>query len=107
MRIGFILTKTPSEESFCTFMKFIGVYIGKEDINVYLLANGVYCAKKRHMHSDLIWKLLKNCDIFAFLPDLKARGISENQLIEKIQLIENYDTIIVDMMENMDQIISF
>ncbi|AXV37629.1 MAG: sulfurtransferase complex subunit TusB [Methanobacteriaceae archaeon] len=107
MRIGFILTKTPSEEGFCTFIKFIKVYIDKEDINVYLLTNGVYCAKRKHLHSDLIQKLLKNCRIFAYLPDLTARGISENQLINGIQVIDSYDEIIVDIMEEMDQILSF
>jgi len=107
MLIGFIVTKTPLEEGFCTFMKFIDIYIGKEDVNVYLLANGVYTAKNNHLHSDRIRRLLKNCNIIAYLPDLRARGIYKTQLIEGIQLIKNYDDIIIDIMENMDQVLSF
>ncbi|MDI6643859.1 MAG: sulfurtransferase complex subunit TusB [Methanobacteriaceae archaeon] len=107
MLIGFIVTKTPLEEGFYTFMKFIDIYVGKDDINVYLLSNGVYSAKSNHLYSERVRKLLKNCNIIAYLPDLEARGISKTQLIEGIQLINNYDDIIIDIMENMDQILSF
>mgnify|MGYP005852340989 CR=1 FL=1 len=107
MLIGFIVTKTPLEEGFCTFIKFIDIYIGKEDVKVYLLSNGVYIAKNNHLYSDHIRKLLKNCNIIAYLPDLRARGIDKTQLIEGIQLINNYDDIVIDIMENMGQILSF
>ncbi|MGC9517182.1 MAG: sulfurtransferase complex subunit TusB [Methanomicrobiales archaeon] len=107
MNIGFILTKTPFEEGFSTFIKFINIYMGKEDINVYLLGNGIYAAKKEHKHAHSMHNILKKCSVYSYLPDMDARGISSNHLIEGIQLVESYDDIIVDLMEKMDQILSF
>ncbi len=37
MHVGFILTKTPAEEGFNTFVKFLNVYIRNNDVSIYLL----------------------------------------------------------------------
>lgn len=107
MHIGFILTKTPAEEGFRAFLGFASVYVGKEDISIYLLGNGVFCARKGHSNQGKIENLIEKARIYANSDDLMARGISEDKLIEGITSISGYDGLVVDIMENFDQILSF
>lgn len=107
MHIGFILTKTPAEEGFNTFLEFVSLYLGKERISIYLLGNGVFCARKGHSKQDEIENLIGCAKIYANSSDLMARGISEENLIEGIKSISGYDGLVVDIMENFDQVLSF
>jgi sulfur relay protein TusB/DsrH len=106
MHIGFILTKTSSEEGFNTFIKFINVYLGKEDISVYFMGNGVYNAREGSFRAPDILNILKMARVYASHDDLKARGIKEEQLIKGIETFESYENLVLDIMEKMDQIIS-
>lgn len=46
MGIGFILTKTPAEEGYNTFIRFLNLFIESDNIIIYLLGNGVYNSEK-------------------------------------------------------------
>lgn len=107
MRVGFILTRTFTQEGFKSFQKFINVYIGKDEIIVYLIGNGVYCARRDHIQTNYIQSILKHANIYAFYDDLQARGISSEQLESGIKIFYKYQDMIIDMMENLDQVLCF
>lgn len=107
MHVGFILTKTPSQEGFQSFIKFINIYLGKNDVSVYLLGNGVYCARNGHVKSSQIREILQKARIHAYQGDLLARGIKNEQLIPGIEPFESYKTLILTIMEETDQMLSF
>lgn len=109
MRLGFILTKTPSEEGYNTFVKFIEVY-QHNDLTIYLLGNGVYNFRMNFEPSEHLMELLEKSPsfiIYACEDDLGARGIAEETLFEGVITFKSYDTIVLDIMENQDQIFSF
>jgi len=107
MHIGLILTKTPAEEGFQTFIQFANLYQGKDEVTIYMIGNGVFCARKGHMNEDKILNLLENSLIYANSNDLNARGIKEDDLIDGIKIIQGYDGLVVEIMEEFDQILSF
>lgn len=111
MHVGFILTKTPAEEGFNTFLKFLMIYIKNNDVSIYLLGNGVYCFREGYSKSEMVMDILKDSNksfkIYASLDDLNARGIIVKNLIKDVETILTYDEMVVDMMENVDQILSF
>lgn len=111
MQIGFILTKTPAEEGYNTFLKFLKIHIGKDDISIYLIGNGVYSFRMKHPKAEFFMKMLKDSEkpsnVYANFDDLKARGIDVNDLIEGVIPFYDYDEMVLDIMENMDQVLSF
>jgi len=107
MRIGFIVTKTPAENGFNTFAQFLDLYIGKEDVNVYLIGDGVYCARKGHQKSGKIHSIIENGQLYALLEDLEARGISPEQTFPGTGIMSSYRELVVAIMEEMDQILTF
>ncbi len=104
MHVGFIVTRSPSEEDFKTFLKFMSFY-KNEKTSIYLLGNGVYCGRKWHFNS--LHKILEKSTIYASLNDLKARGIQQEDMIKDIIIFEDFDLVVRDIMENLDQILSF
>jgi len=109
MRLGFLLTKTPSEEGYNTFIKFIETYKA-HDLTIYLLGNGVYNFRKNYEPSEHLVELLKNSSslkIYSCEDDLEARGIAKETLFDGVIIFKTYDTLVVDMMEHQDQIFSF
>ena len=102
MHIGFILTKSPSEQGFNSFLKLTELFQGKNHLSVYLVGNGVYCARK-----DNIKNIISNSKIYANSDDLKARGIAIEHLIKGIIPFSHYDQMVIDIMESFDQILSF
>jgi tRNA 2-thiouridine synthesizing protein B len=109
MRLGFLLTKTPSEEGYNTFTKFIEIY-STNDLTVYLLGNGVYNFRRNYGPSENLMKLLEKSPsfkIYACQDDLEARGIGKETLFNEVIIFKDYNKIVVDIMENQDQIFSF
>lgn len=109
MHLGFLVTKTPSEEGYNTFLKFIETF-KSHDLTIYLVGNGVYNFRKNYGASEHLLELLENSPslkIYSCEDDFEARGIRKETLIEDIIPFKTYDTIVVDMMENQDQIFSF
>ena len=78
MHIGFILTKSPSEQGFQTFIDFSKLYITNDQISIYLVGNGVYGARKNYQNPDLE-RLFKNSKVYVYGNDLKARGIEDDK----------------------------
>jgi len=111
MNLGFILTKTPAEEGYNTFIKFLKLYSETDDIIIYLIGNGVYNFRKGHNPSNAVMKLIENSKnsikIYSCLDDLKARGINVETLLKGVMAFESYDSMVVDIMENMDQVYTF
>lgn len=111
MNLGFILTKTPAEEGYNTFIKFLKLYSQTDDIIIYLIGNGVYNFRKGHYPSNAVMNLIENSKksmkIYSCLDDLKARGISVETLLKGVMAFETYDSMVVDIMENMDQVYTF
>jgi sulfur relay protein TusB/DsrH len=108
MHIGFILTKTPSEEGYNTFIKFLKLYIETDDISIYLIGNGVYNFRARNNPSrdlmEIISRSKRSLKIYSCLDDMNARGIEVEKLLEGVVTFENYDIMVIDIMENMDQV---
>ncbi len=111
MQVGFILTKTPAEEGFNTFIKFLKIYSENDDVFIYLLGNGVYCFRSGHSKSEMMMNILtgsnKDSKVYVCLDDLKARGISFNSLVKCVEPLMSYDEMVIDIMEKMDQVLSF
>jgi sulfur relay protein TusB/DsrH len=109
MHVGFILTKTPAEEGFNTFLKFLKIYIRNDDVTIYLLGNGVYCVIAKHSKFQTLTNILKtsNTNVYACLDDLKARGISVSSISKDVNSFVSYDEMVIDIMENLDQVFSF
>ena len=107
MHMGFILTKTYAQESYQTFLKFLNVYLQKNDVSIFLLGNGVYCAKNGHTDSNIFLRILEKGRIHACWDDLQARGVGREQLIPGVETFENYETMVLSLMEDVDQVLSF
>ena len=106
MHIGFILTKSPSEQGFKTFIDYSQLYINNDQISIYLVGNGVYCARKSYCNSDLEM-LFKSSNVYVSSNDLKARGIENEQIKEGLTVFSQYEGMVIDVMENLNQIVSF
>ena len=106
MHVGFIVTKTPGETGFKTFLNLANLYLGRDEITIYLIGNGVYCARKGHK-SGLLLKIIKNSRVNALRQDLTARGIRDDQLMEGVESMGSYDEMVHEIMEKLDQVLSF
>ncbi|UTB32778.1 MAG: sulfur relay protein DsrH [Methanobacterium sp. ERen5] len=106
MKIGFILTKSPSEQGFKTFIDYSQLYINNDQISIYLVGSGVYCSRKSYFNSDLD-KLFENSNVYVSFNDLKTRGIEKDQIKDGLTLFSQYDDMINDIMENLNQVVSF
>ena len=111
MHVGFILTKTPAEEGFNTFIKFLKIYIGSDEVSIFLLGNGVYSFMAKHSKSQTLFGIIKGSNrkirVYACLDDIKARGLSEDILAKNVNSFVSYDELVIDIMENLDQVLSF
>jgi sulfur relay protein TusB/DsrH len=106
MHIGFILTKSPSEQGFKTFIDYSQLYINNDQISIYIVGNGVYCARKNYFNPDLEI-LFQNSKVYVSSNDLKARGIENEQIKEGLTVFSQYDGMVINIMENFNQIVSF
>lgn len=106
MHIGFILTKSSSEQGFKTFIDFSQLYAGNDNVSIYLVGNGVYCARKSYSNPDLEM-IFENSKVFVHENDLKARGIGTEQIKDGITPFYQYDDMVIDVMENFNQVVSF
>lgn len=107
MKIGFIITKTPQEESYNNFIGLLNLYLNKNQIIIYLIGNGVYSGVHGHRHADLINSLAKNHSVYVSKKDLYARGLKKENLISEVEVFSDYEDLVVDLMEEMDQAFSF
>jgi sulfur relay protein TusB/DsrH len=106
MHIGFILTKSPSEQGFKTFIDYSQLYINNDQISIYLLGSGVYCTLKSYFNPDLEL-IFKSSKVYVSFNDLKARGIENDHIKDDLIMFSEYDDMIIDVMDNFDQVVSF
>lgn len=57
---------------------------------ILMIEDGIYGAMKGTNKSDLISKAMSNISFFVLGPDLKARGVSEDKVIDGIKVVD-YD----------------
>jgi sulfur relay protein TusB/DsrH len=107
MRIAFIITKTPHEEGFNSFIKLLNISKEQGTINLYLIGNGVYGATHGHPHAELIHNLALKHPVMVSEEDLLARGITSKNLIKGVKLFRDYGDFVEEIMEEMDQVLSF
>jgi len=106
MHIGFILTKSPSEQGFKTFRDFSRSYINNDQISIYLVGNGVYCARKDYSNSDLEL-LFESSTVYVYENDIIARGIKKEQIKDGLIVFSDYNDMVIAIMENFNQVVSF
>lgn len=107
MRIAFIITKTPQDKGFSSFTKLLHLYQKSHNLVIYLLGNGVYCATHGHIHTDLMHKMAQKHEVLACQTDLLSRGIDKQHLIKGVGFFTDYDDLVEDLMEEIDQVFSF
>lgn len=96
--VGFLVTKSPSELGFRTFLDLVGIW-REDELTVYLISSGVYAAMKKNRYSHTIRELSETEAVFARKEDLMARGITRDMLIDGVEILEGFDRIVVDIME--------
>jgi tRNA 2-thiouridine synthesizing protein B len=106
MKVGFIVTRTPAEEGFKSFQKLLDLYIQNNDITIYLVGNGVFAAKRGMIHSP-IKQIVDKVSVNVSAKDLKARGLTEHMVIDKVLIFNDFEDMVSEIMENMDQVLSF
>ncbi|KAF5086474.1 DsrH like protein [anaerobic digester metagenome] len=106
MHVGFIVTRTTGEAGFETFLNLANIYVARDEITIYLIGNGVYCARKGHK-SGLSPKIIENSRVKALLDDLTARGIKEDQILEGFEIMQGYHEMVHEIIEELDQVLSF
>ena len=64
--------------------------LAKADSAILLIEDGIYAIQKNSASSDKIHQALGNHPVYALQPDLQARGISPDNMIDGISLVD-YD----------------
>jgi len=62
-------------------------YLAENDI-VLLIEDAVYTVKKGGKFEDIIKGVLQNNEVYCLDADIKARGISEGEIVDNIKLID-------------------
>jgi tRNA 2-thiouridine synthesizing protein B len=57
--------------------------------------------------SESGFKTFKNSRVHVYGNDLNARGIQDGQIKDGLTVFEHYDNLVMDIMENFDQVVSF
>lgn len=106
MQVGFVVTKTPGEEGFEAFLNLANLFVARDELTIYLIGNGVYCGRKGH-RSGLSPHIIENSRVKALRNDLTARGIRDDQLMGGVEIMQGYDEMVHEIMEELDQVLSF
>ena len=111
MRLTLILTKPPSFSSILnTCMKLALLAVSNNhEIGVYLIGDGVFCAKVGQMTAENLGKLvLYGGNVFVCKEDLEARGLVKNDLIPGAEILSNiFECLVDDVMEKSQRVICF
>lgn len=81
------------------------------EVGVYLLGDGVFCAKKGHrglIGDSLRSALSKGAEIYASKKELVARAIGEDQIEPGVKALDDLEGALVeDMMEHSERVASW
>ncbi len=64
--------------------------LARADSSILLIEDGIYAAQKNAGASEKMEQALKNHRVYALEPDLKARGINPDNIVDGISLVD-YD----------------
>lgn len=76
--------------------------LAKNGSAILLIEDGIYAAIKGTTVSDKLAKAIKRYTVYALGPDLSARGMNEEQLIEGINVVDYYG--FVDLVVKSDNV---
>lgn len=76
--------------------------LAKNGSAILLIEDGIYAALKGTTVSDKMAKAIKRHTIYTLGPDLSARGMNEDQLIEGIKVVDYYG--FVDLVVESDNV---
>jgi len=77
------------------------------DVSVYLMGDGVYCAKRGIGEVGVLEMIGKGVKINVSAKDVKARALA-NRIAEGVDVLEDFEERFVhDMMEGSDRVISW
>ena len=86
MSVLHIVNKSPYERnSFDTCLR-----LAKADSAILLIEDGIYAVQKNSATSSKMEQALGNHPVYALQPDLQARGVNPDNMIEGISLVD-YD----------------
>ena len=64
--------------------------LAKADSSILLIEDGIYAVQKNSAAAEKMQQALNNHRVYALEPDLKARGISADNMLDGISLVD-YD----------------
>jgi sulfur relay protein TusB/DsrH len=113
MRIAFLLTKAPisSRDPEMCLNLALSFLKKNSSVAIYLLTDGVLCARKGQNPEKGVEKLLKKAlelgaEVYVRREDLLARGVSAEKMVEKVQNPEDFlGTMVYDVMEKSERVI--
>ena len=86
MSVLHIVNKSPYERnSLDTCLR-----LARPDSAVLLIEDGIYAVQKNGAAAEQLKNAMQQHQVFALAPDLQARGISEDSMLDGIQLVD-YD----------------
>ena len=110
MRLTIILTRTPhASRTLETYVKLALLACSREhSVAVYLVGDGVYCARKGQNSANYLERLSKfGGELFLRKEDIEARGLDVDKLIEEVEVpVDFYGKLVDDIMEKSDRVIS-
>ena len=62
--------------------------LARKGSDILLIEDGVYGALSGTEYSDVLGAALKDMNVYALGPDLRARGIQEDRIIEGIRVVD-------------------
>jgi sulfur relay protein TusB/DsrH len=81
------------------------------DVVIYLLGDGVYCAKKGqrgHLGSSIMTALSKGAEINVNLKDLLARAIPPENVMPGVKVLDDLEGVFIeDVMEKASRVVSW
>ncbi len=111
MRLCMLLMRTPSTEE--DNARIFGVldHVQGRDVAVYLLGDGVLCARKGQaplIGGGIERALCSGAKVVVGARDLRARGVPATELLDGLEVAEDLEgSFIDDAMERVDRVITW
>lgn len=106
MKIGFILTRSPTESETDSILEKVALqYLKKGDeVSLFLLGDSVWLVRKSENQMESILK--KGGRLLVSKDHLTACGLSVNELLLGVEIIEDaYDALVELVMEKLDKVV--
>ena len=111
MRVCILLMRKPISDEDSNRIVSLIKESPRSEIAIYLLGDGVLCARKNQSgyHGALIREAMQmEADVRACARDLRARGISEDEVQVGIEIVEDFEgAFLEDALENSGGVYSW